>query len=137
MAHILKIGLAVVRGDSILLVRKRGSSTYILPGGKPEAGEDDRSALTRELMEELGCRIEDESLRFMGSFTDRIQGSDVDTVTVRLYDGQLVGDTAAASEIESLRWHPISNHADEDLAPSLRNLILPFLSVLTRKPRRD
>ena len=56
--EIQKVGLALVEGDRILLVRKRGSRTYILPGGKPEAGEDDVKALVRELDEELGCQID-------------------------------------------------------------------------------
>ena len=55
---ITKIGLAIVDANHLLLVRKRNSSFYILPGGKPEPGEDDIAALCREIDEELGCRID-------------------------------------------------------------------------------
>jgi 8-oxo-dGTP diphosphatase len=55
---ITKVGLAVIKADHLLLVRKRGTISYILPGGKPERGEDDVAALCREIDEELGCRVD-------------------------------------------------------------------------------
>jgi 8-oxo-dGTP diphosphatase len=50
-----KVGLAVVSGDRLLVVRKRGTGTFILPGGKPEGSEGDLATLAREVDEELGC----------------------------------------------------------------------------------
>jgi 8-oxo-dGTP diphosphatase len=38
--EIVKIGLAVTTDNRLLLVRKKGGESYILPGGKPEMGED-------------------------------------------------------------------------------------------------
>jgi 8-oxo-dGTP diphosphatase len=124
--QILKIGLAVTDGDRVLLVKKRGGHRFILPGGKPEVGEEDLQTLQREIHEELGCVIEAKSIEFLGSFTDWAADMTDVTVTVRLYKGRLIGRPSPKSEIESLRW--VGNREDESsLAPSLRNQILPFL----------
>jgi 8-oxo-dGTP pyrophosphatase MutT (NUDIX family) len=44
------------RGRVLLLVNERGE--WDLPGGRPEAGEDHRTALAREVREETGLGIE-------------------------------------------------------------------------------
>lgn len=124
--EILKIGLAVTDGDRVLLVKKRGGHRFILPGGKPETGEDDLHTLQREIQEELGCSIETKTIEFLGCFTDVAADMANVTVTVRLYRGHLIGRPSPCSEIETLRW--VANREDEgSLAPSLRNQILPFL----------
>lgn len=124
--EILKIGLAVMDGMRVLLVRKKGGFKFILPGGKPERGEEDLETLQREIQEELGCEIDAQTIEFLGSFTDAAADMSNTTVTVRLYRGCLEGKPSPKSEIETLRW--ISYGEDEgSLAPSLRNQILPFL----------
>ena len=71
MRHILKVGFAVIENNRLLLVRKRGLASLILPGGKHKEGEDDRTALIREIGEELGCGVELDSLSFLGEFMGR------------------------------------------------------------------
>jgi 8-oxo-dGTP diphosphatase len=124
--EVQKVGLALVKGSRILLVRKRGSRTYILPGGKPEAGEDDVKALVRELDEELGCQIDLETLTYIGSFSDQIADQDNGIVIVRLYSARLIGQPAPQAEIEELRWVQ-PTLSDVPLAPSLTNKIIPYL----------
>lgn len=126
-SSILKIGLAVTKQDRLLVVRKKGGSCYILPGGKPEPGESDFEALSREIGEELGCRLNSGTVEFLGSFTDAAADSENATVTVRLYAAQLVGTPNPQSEIETLKWFSPSAHSANALAPSLRNHIVPFL----------
>lgn len=133
MAHITKIGLAVMDAGRILLVRKRGSAIFILPGGKPEGDEDDLAALHREIDEELGCRVEPDSLEFEGAFTDQVAGKADTTVTVRLYRGSLAGEPKCQAEIEELRWLSASELYGTPLAPSLTNQILPVMFGLKNK----
>ncbi len=47
----IRIVAAVIRDDAgrVLLVRKRGTKAFMQPGGKLDAGEDDITALSREI----------------------------------------------------------------------------------------
>jgi len=54
------VHLCVTCGDSVFLISERGKP-YNLPGGKLDAGEDHKSALLRELSEEL--KVVDELVR--------------------------------------------------------------------------
>jgi 8-oxo-dGTP diphosphatase len=137
--EITKIGLAVLDGDRLLLVKKRNSDFYILPGGKPEQGETDLDTLSRELDEELGCSVATDHLVFLGAFSDDAAGMPGVTVTVRLYAGDLIGTPVPRSEIDSVLWWTRTRFEDPSLAPSLRNSILPFLCYadLTRIAVQD
>jgi 8-oxo-dGTP diphosphatase len=128
--EILKIGLAVMDGDRLLLVKKRESKFYILPGGKPEQGESDTETLSREIDEELGCGIAPDRLLFLGTFSDEAAGIPNVRVTIRLYAGALIGTPMPHSEIDSVLWWPRMQHQEPTLAPSLRNSILPFLCYM-------
>ena len=70
-------------GDRVLLVKKRGLDS-VLRGGKPEKNETDAQALSRELEEELGCRLVSEQLTFLGTFSDEAAGMTGVKVTIRL-----------------------------------------------------
>lgn len=125
---ITKIGLAVMDGDRVLLVKKRGSNFLILPGGKPEKSETDAQALSRELEEELGCHLVSDQLTFLGTFSDEAAGMPGVNVTIRLYAGSVVGTPIPHAEIESIVWWAATEQHNSVLAPSLKNSILPFLT---------
>ena len=130
MRWIQKVGLAVVREGRLLVARKRGLDAYILPGGKPEGNETDIQTLSREIREELGCEIE--HAVFRGVFKDVAAGATESAVVVRLYSAKLVGDPRPCSEIEELAWIDIRK-PDLKLAPSIENVILPFLKRKSMK----
>jgi 8-oxo-dGTP diphosphatase len=125
--EILKIGLAVTDADRLLVVRKKGTLSYILPGGKPDIGESDLKALEREIDEELGCKLNSETIVFLGCFSDVAADMADTTVTVRLYAAQLLGEPSPKSEIEDLKWYCPNAENDSALAPSLQNQIVPHL----------
>ena len=127
MREIIKIGLAVLHADRLLLVRKRGRPSYILPGGKPEADEADIQTLRRELHEELRCDLDIQTVRFLGAFSDTAADLADATVVVRLYEGRLIGIPDPDNEIEAADWVPIDGTGVPNLAPSLANTIMPFL----------
>ncbi|MCD9816656.1 NUDIX hydrolase [Bradyrhizobium japonicum] len=126
--EIVKIGVAVTADKRLLLVRKKGGSSYILPGGKPEAGENDHQALAREVAEELGCALDIDSLDYLGSFSDVAADLKDTVVVVRLYAARLLGSPRPCSEIEQVEWFRPADAIGVTLAPSLQNSILPFLA---------
>src|SRR4051812_2855681 len=116
-----KVGLLAIRGGTILLCRKKHStSLLILPGGCREPGESSIDCLHRELHEELGD-VAINAVELVGIYTDRAAGpvaAPPKTVRIELYRAELIGDPAANSEIAELVWFG----ADDDraqLAPSI------------------
>src|ERR1700761_5605639 len=68
--NIISVVAALIRDEEgrMLVVRKRGTAAFMQPGGKCNAGEDDLTALDREIGEELGCRMVPGSARPLGQF---------------------------------------------------------------------
>ena len=125
MELIKKSALAVIEKNKLLVVKPHNSSFLLMPGGKPEQGETPVAALKREVMEELGCSIEDSSIAFLGTFEDTAAGSS-NMVSIGLYTGKLVGTPKPCSEIEELVWVG-ANSRDGRISPVIRNKIVPFL----------
>jgi 8-oxo-dGTP diphosphatase len=121
---VTKVGLALVRDDHVLLVRRSGDPFLILPGGKPERGESDVVALRREIEEELSCKLDESTLRHLGDYEDELVDDSRSRVNIRLYLGELSGTPQPSAEIGELVWHPIGDLDERSLAPSLRNQIL-------------
>ena len=130
--QVTKVGLAFVRNERVLLVRKRGGKSFILPGGKPEGVEDDVQTLNRELREELGCEVTEAS--FEGVFYDAAADLRGTRVSVRLYTGRLQGQPTPSAEIEEARWFSLRSTPMRPVAPSLLNSILPHLRQLAGLP---
>ena len=53
-----RVAGACVHEDHVLLTHAVGDDFWILPGGRVEFLEDTRTALKREMSEELGCRTD-------------------------------------------------------------------------------
>ena len=132
---IYKVGLAVVSDGSLLVVRKRGTGTFILPGGKPEGLEGDLATLAREVDEELGSRVEHPFCR--GEFKDIATAAAHSVVVVRLYTANLVGNPSPRSEIEELAWVALRGPRHVAVAPSIANRIIPFLRKRARLAGRS
>ncbi|MGP9650592.1 NUDIX domain-containing protein [Glutamicibacter sp. AOP38-B1-38] len=52
--RLLSAGSTGHEAGQVLAVRKRGTATFMVPGGKPEPGESPLDAGVREVSEELG-----------------------------------------------------------------------------------
>jgi 8-oxo-dGTP pyrophosphatase MutT (NUDIX family) len=124
----IEIAVALLtRGDGrTLVVRKRGTTTFIQPGGKLEPGERPIDALCRELEEELGLRIGPADLAFAGSY-DGPAVNEPGTVVAHAFRITVDLPLTAAAEIEELAWIDPADPGDIVLAPLTRDRFLPLL----------
>lgn len=127
MSRVLDIVTAVIRDDAgrMLLVRKRGTTTFMKPGGKRDGGEDDLATLARELDEELGCRLV--AAELLGRFSAPAANEAGFTVQSATYLASVDGDIAARAEIEELAWIDPAAPGALRLAPLLTEQVLPAL----------
>jgi 8-oxo-dGTP diphosphatase len=126
----IEIVAAVIRDEAgrVLLVRKRGTTAFMQPGGKRDGDEDDVTALAREIDEELGCRLVRDSIRSLGEF-DAISANEPGwRVRASLYEVDVTGDIVPKAEIDETLWIDPAAPADVPLAPLTRDHVLPLAS---------
>jgi 8-oxo-dGTP diphosphatase len=127
----IKIVAALICDDAgrVLLVRKRGTTAFMQPGGKRDPGEDDTAALSREIAEELGCSVVIASIRPLGEF-DAIAANEPGwRVQASLYGIDVTGDIAPSREIDETIWIDPAAPPDIALAPLTREHVLPLASM--------
>lgn len=121
---------AVVVQDAkghILVVRKQGTTRFMLPGGKPEAGEDAATTAVREFGEELGVDLDSGDLRDLGEFVAAAANEAGHTVRGAIFEHPYVAVDEPRAEIAELRWLDPKQLPDHDtLAP----LFLVVLAAL-------
>ncbi|MCQ4329309.1 NUDIX hydrolase [Stutzerimonas stutzeri] len=128
-SNVLKIATACLLDETgrILIVRKRGTRMFMLPGGKIEAEETPLQALRRELREELNLGIDASQLRSLGHFQARAANEPDHWVQADVFFAHLKGKVRAQAEIEVLDWFEVQAQHQEHLAPLLREQVLPAL----------
>jgi len=130
MTDTIDIVAALIRDAAgrVLLVRKRGTTAFMQPGGKRDSGEDDITTLAREIEEELGCGLVSDSIRPLGEF-DAISANEPGfRVHAALYEVEVTGEIAPKAEIEAMMWVDPAAPADIALAPLTRDHVLPLAS---------
>jgi len=110
----------------VLLVRKRGTAAFMQPGGKRDAGESDLAALAREIVEELGCCVDQGSARALGVFECASANEPGFNVHATVYAVDVAGEISARAEIEEAIWVDPRALPDLPLAPLTRDHVLPL-----------
>ncbi|MFR0689954.1 NUDIX hydrolase [Enterobacterales bacterium AE_CKDN230030158-1A_HGKHYDSX7] len=125
----IRIAAACLLDDCgrLLLVRKRGTQAFMLPGGKHEPGETSEQALLRELGEELDLHLATSALTPLGHFQANAANEPDMRVDAQVYVATLPHPVQPAAELEELAWlHPAGEYP-QNLAPLLREQVLPAL----------
>ena len=126
--RIISVVAALIRDEAgrLLLVRKRGTSAFMQPGGKRDAGESDVAALTREIDEELGCSVVADSVRHLGLFDAPAANEPGFRVKAAVYALDVAGPVMPRAEIEEAVWADAAMLAQLQLAPLTRDHVLPL-----------
>lgn len=127
---VVSVTLRNEHGD-LLLVRKRGTSRFMLPGGKVEEGETHLAAILREAAEEVSLRLDPASVSLLGHWTAGAANEPGMVIASDVFTAPLPAEPAASAEIEELRWLPIDDGIDYDgdgsLSPMLTEHVIPAL----------
>jgi len=133
MNNVLKVSAVCLYdlNGRLLTVRKQGTSKFMHPGGKPEAGESAAQAGSRELAEEIGVRVDATSLELMGVWTGTAANESNTDIEATVFTAPGTWDASgieAAAEIAELRWMDVADASNfDDLAPLLTEYVLPRL----------
>ena len=129
-ARVVTVSAVVLRHPEsrhILAVRKRGTTSFMQPGGKPEPGESARDAAIREVREELQVELDPERMTLLGTFDAAAANESGWTVRGTVFVHPPVPEIRPAAEIEEIRWVPETAEPARDLAPLMMTRILPAL----------
>lgn len=137
---VIHVSAVVLRNFSgaVLTVRKAGTERFMLPGGKPEAGENPAETALRECSEELGVDLDRGRLREVGVFRTRAANEPGHDVQANVFEHPALVSARPASEIAELRWlDPAAALLPPDLAPLLSEQVLPALGGTGERPARQ
>lgn len=123
------VSIAFVHDGLVLTVRKRGTSRFMLVGGKPEPGESAEEAARREVLEEVGFEVG--GLQPIGEYVGPAANESDTEIRSVTFRAELPSGVRpeACNEIEELRWQPVHGPLPGDLAPVLSEFVIPLLAA--------
>ena len=127
-------GIAVLRNDHVLLIRRGDSGLWDIPGGGTEADEPLETTARRELREETGLSVG--RLRLLGVFPHRHSYPDGNVVDwdTHVFTADFTGGAPQARDDASdVRWWPLST-LPHDVSDTTRVYFKALLRPLASAP---
>lgn len=124
---VIRVAAAVIvdADGRMLVVRKRGTTVFMQPGGKIMDDESPEAAVRREIGEELG--VEASSVESLGRHVADAANEPGHTVEADVFRASLAGVPRAAAEIDEIAWVDPADPGDIPLAPLTQHAILTLL----------
>lgn len=130
MREIRVSAVVMHRADgAVLMVRKRGTTTFMNPGGKPDPGEPPGQCAVREVREELGLVLDPDELVSLGQHTAPA-ANEADFLVradVFLWPHEVVEEVRPDAEIDEIAWVRPDRPTTMPLAPLFTDRILPAM----------
>jgi 8-oxo-dGTP diphosphatase len=125
---VISVVAALIRDEAgrVLLVHKRGTQPFMQPGGKRDGSESDIAALAREVIEELGCCVDQRTARSLGVFDCAAANEPGFQVRAAVYAVEVDGAIRPQAEIEQIIWVDPRAMPDLPMAPLTRDHVLPL-----------
>ncbi|MFK0384190.1 NUDIX domain-containing protein [Agrobacterium sp. NPDC090273] len=122
------IAAAILLNDrrEMLVVRKRGTTQFMQPGGKIDAGETAEEALHRELEEEIGLVLPANTASYKGVFREEAANETGADVVAHTFIARLTTGVLPRAEIEEVRWLAIDGVSGLPLAKLTETQMLPL-----------
>ncbi|RFS16161.1 NUDIX domain-containing protein [Emticicia sp. C21] len=127
----IRPAVAIIENEKILTMHYRygGQDVYNLPGGNLEFGESLTLALTRELDEELGIKVEIGELMMVGE----VHFPEPQKQTIHfIFEGQIIKGTPLLNPEHTsalaIRWIDIKELSSVNLYPNITKNLKEYLS---------
>ncbi len=124
---ILAAGIVIDPKGRLLIVRKRDTEKFMLPGGKIDEGESPIEALIRELEEEVGVTIPSTLAHFIQTYEAKAANEPGYFIRSNLFFVLLPMpiEITPSAEIAEARWITPQEVASLNLAPLMINFVIP------------
>ncbi|RBP65477.1 ADP-ribose pyrophosphatase YjhB (NUDIX family) [Brevibacterium sanguinis] len=135
--HVSALVITHPERRELLMVRKANTTSFMLPGGKPEPGEDAEATIIREANEELGLSLDPANLDLLGTFAAAAANEAGHRVVGTVFhcrgvpEGLDVERIGHRAEIEEAGWFPYDPMPEDtpqrQFAPLTRVEVVPAM----------
>lgn len=133
----LSAAMIIDGNDRLLLVRKRNTVKFMLPGGKIDQGESAIEALVRELQEEIDLNIQESDATFIQEYEAAAANEPDYRIQSQLFQVMLPANRIIEpqAEIEEIVWLEPDHIPALQFAPLVEEKILPLWQDFLDKKR--